>query len=179
VSGAIRVKGLLLASQSFVLVHGVSDRFFKLADAIRQAFSPPASPPQRLYVSRRFADKRRLLNEERIETLFARHGFRVIHPESLPVAEQVRLFAAADWVAGPVGSGLYNYAFSPPHCRRLILAPASFFTANDLLLSRGEGPLYLLDGRGARDRKTAIAEDWRISAAEVERCLAALFAGAR
>jgi hypothetical protein len=28
--------------------------------------------------------------------------------------------AAADWVAGPVGSGLYNYAFSPPTCRRLI-----------------------------------------------------------
>ena len=178
VRDALRVKGLLLASQSFVLVHGVSDRFFKLAEAISAHFGRPPLPPLRLYVSRRFAGKRRLLNEARIEALFARHQFQVIHPENLPSAEQIRLFAHAEWVAGPVGSGLYNSAFSPARCRRIILAPASFFTANDLLLSRGDSPLYLLDGRGATDRKQAISDDWQIDERNVERCLTTLFDGA-
>ena len=83
--------------------------------------------------------------------------------------------AAAEWVAGPVGSGLYGSAFSPAHCRRIVLAPASFFTANDLLLSRGDGPIYLLDDRGPADRKQAIRQDWQIDAANVERCLATIF----
>jgi hypothetical protein len=39
-------------------------------------------------------------------------------------------------------------------------------------LSRGEAPLYLLFERGARDRRTAIAEGWQIDEASVERCLA-------
>ena len=60
---------------------------------------------------------------------------RVFHQQHFrvaSVAEQVRAFASAAWVAGPVGSRLYNSVFSPPDVRRIILAPAWFYTPNDV-----------------------------------------------
>jgi capsular polysaccharide biosynthesis protein len=175
VARPLRVRGLVVASQSFVLDRGVGEHFFRLAERIASHFGDPPSPYSRLYVSRRHAGKRRLVNEARIEALFERHRFRVVYPEQLPVSEQCRLFAGAEWIAGSVGSGLYGSMFSRPDARRIILAPSHFFTPNDLLLSRKHGPLYLFGRSRTSDTREARDEDWEIDEASVKRSLDGLF----
>ena len=113
----VRVKGLLIASQSFIVQRGVAEPFFALAETIGNHYRADEAASSRVYISRRFATKRRMRNEEKIEALFAKNGFKIVHPEQLSVPEQIRLFAGAEWVAGSVGSGLYGSMFSPKNCR--------------------------------------------------------------
>ena len=88
----------------------------------------------------------------------------------------MRAFARARWVAGSVGSGLYNSVFSAADVRRIILAPDYFFTPNDVLMSRVHGPLYLFGRAAVPDIKQAILDDWTIDADAVRETLDRVFA---
>jgi hypothetical protein len=77
----------------------------------------PESRPRRVYVTRRLAAKRRLLNESEIEPLLEQHGFIIAELETLSFAEQVRLFAQAEIIVGPHGAGLTNMVWAPPGCK--------------------------------------------------------------
>ena len=46
-------------------------------------------------------------------------GFDVVHPENLPIAEQIRLASGAAVIGGNSGSALHLSAFAPPG-RRVI-----------------------------------------------------------
>lgn len=74
----------------------------------------PAGPPLRLFVSRRRRGKRTLVNDAAVFRRLAPLGFRRCELETLPVAEQVRLFFEAECVVGPHGAGLTNLAFCRP-----------------------------------------------------------------
>jgi capsular polysaccharide biosynthesis protein len=81
-------------------------RFLKVAASM--------SKPERLiYVTRRDAAKRRLLNEEEIIAYVTRLGFEVVCPGELSFSEQIRLFAGARVVIGPHGAGFTNMVFAP------------------------------------------------------------------
>lgn len=54
-----------------------------------------------------------------LDETFARAGFHVVHPELLPIAEQVALVRGADVLAGPSGSALHLSAFARPGTRVL------------------------------------------------------------
>jgi hypothetical protein len=68
---------------------------------------------RRLYVSRSDAPKRRVLNEDRIIDFLRAHGFEIICPGRLSLAEQIALFSQAGVVVGPHGAGLTNIVFAP------------------------------------------------------------------
>lgn len=76
----------------------------------------PAAP--RVYLSRRRLSRRRfdrvVANEARIETLFRRHGFTILYPESMPFVEQLRHYRHAEVLAGLSGSALHNSVFLRP-----------------------------------------------------------------
>lgn len=63
----------------------------------------------KLYLSRsRLApDMRRVRDEESLERDLERLGWRVVHPQELSIAKQLEALAAADTVAGCVGSALH------------------------------------------------------------------------
>lgn len=71
-------------------------------------------PWRRLYVSRRDAPSRRVVNEEEIAPLLSSRGFELVCPGSLSFAEQARLFSEAAVVVGPHGAGLTNLVFTRP-----------------------------------------------------------------
>ncbi|MDX6501679.1 MAG: hypothetical protein QOG23_4939 [Blastocatellia bacterium] len=77
----------------------------------------PEPLPQRVYITRRLAAKRRLVNEDQIESLLHEHGFIIAELETLSFAEQVRLFAQAEIVVGPHGAGLTNMVWAPRDCK--------------------------------------------------------------
>ncbi|HXC23924.1 MAG TPA: glycosyltransferase family 61 protein, partial [Solirubrobacteraceae bacterium] len=78
------------------------------------ALAPKVPDRRRLYISRAHAKVRRITNEPEVADFFASHGFETVHPQLLSVEEQVRLFAGAEIVAGPHGSGNSGVIFSPP-----------------------------------------------------------------
>lgn len=72
--------------------------------------------PRRVYLSRKDAEMRRVLNEPEVEVLLRMHGFESVQTEHMSVPEQVELFSKAEIIVGPHGAGLTNAVFaSAPH----------------------------------------------------------------
>lgn len=75
----------------------------------------PLSEPKRfrrIFISRRNAVKRRLVNEGEIEALLQSEGFETVVLEGMSVIDQARLFAEAQFIVAPHGAGLANVVFS-------------------------------------------------------------------
>ena len=73
----------------------------------------------KLFISRSRIDKhginsRLLTNRSEVEDFFAGRDFRIIHPESLDILQQLYLFSNAEIVAGEAGSGLHNSIYMKP-----------------------------------------------------------------
>lgn len=70
-------------------------------------------PMQRIYVSRRRAATRRVVNESQLEPVLRDYGFEIYTVEDLPLFKQIELFSCAEAVAGPHGAGLTNILYAP------------------------------------------------------------------
>lgn len=87
---------------------------------LRQQFLPLASQatsrnlPERIYISRTNANHRRVLNEDAVIELLESFGFISVHLESMPLADQIALFANAKTIVAPHGGGLTNLIFCQP-----------------------------------------------------------------
>jgi capsular polysaccharide biosynthesis protein len=77
---------------------------------------PHTGPRRRLYVSRRNAKLRRIVNEAEIRWVFAAHGVETIESEKLSAADQIALFMQAELVIAPHGAGLTNMVFCENPC---------------------------------------------------------------
>lgn len=86
-----------------------------------------AHSPERIYISRRAAKKRRLLNEAELEARLADRGFQIVRTEQLSVAEQSALFRRARCVVAPHGAGLTNLIFCPKETQLVELKPPQYY----------------------------------------------------
>lgn len=66
---------------------------------------------ERIYISRRQAAKRRIVNEDEIHEILRRFGFETIYAEELSFEEQVRLCSRARYIVSNHGAGLTNILF--------------------------------------------------------------------
>ena len=81
-------------------------------------------PGDRLYISRKLATTRRIINEEQVIKLLDNFGFKTIILESMSVVAQVSLFAQAKFIIAPHGAGITNIVFSPTDTKLIeIFAP--------------------------------------------------------
>lgn len=89
-----------------------------------------SNPSERIYVSRRRAEYRRVLNEDQVEACLAPFGFRSVVLEDMTLRDQVDLFRKAEIVVAPAGAGLGTTLFSGP-IKVVVLypnqRPTSFF----------------------------------------------------
>lgn len=69
---------------------------------------------KRVFISRKKASYRRILNEDEVFSLFEKQGFMRYDLEDLTVLEQVRLFNNAEIIVAPHGAGLTNLVFAQP-----------------------------------------------------------------
>ena len=102
----------------------------------------PGNPPgqgegRKLFVSRDSAASRRIVNEAEIEPVLAEHGFELVDPAGISIAEQFALFSQASAVVGPHGAGLTNLLFSPRRTLvvELFAAPAAQEVSNYRVLA--------------------------------------------
>ncbi len=165
---------LIVPSQAFLLNTTIAAEVWPIYERIRGFYAPNPRTGRRLYVSRRFAEQRRMLGEDEIEAVFSSRGFEVIHPERMTVEAQVALFASAEWVAGPVGSGLYNAVFSNPGVRMIVLGSGNFHSRIESLISRGVAVHYIFGSPSTQDRREAMTMDWRMDPQIVRRAIASL-----
>jgi len=70
------------------------------------------SSEEKIWVSRSKLTFGMIVNELIIEKVLSKIGYKIIHPESLPLSEQVRLISTADIVAGFDGSAFFSILFS-------------------------------------------------------------------
>jgi tetratricopeptide (TPR) repeat protein len=78
----------------------------------------------RIYISRKNAKTRRILNEDEVIEFLEKLGFNIVTLESMSVLEQAALLANASVVIAPHGSGLTNLVFCQPGTKVIeILSP--------------------------------------------------------
>lgn len=141
----------------------------------------PAQPAGRLYLTRNQSSFRRLVNEEELTPFLSEHGFRILDPGALTVAQQAALFANAEAIVSPHGSAMTNLAFCRPGTLVLELFPpdyldVSFWTAATTTACRyhaivGERLEAVAPGRLIDCRR----QDLRVPVSDFRRALATLF----
>ena len=111
-----------------------------------------ASLPARIFVSRRDAPRRRLVNDAAVRALLEPRGFSVLALETMTLDDQVRAFANAEVVVAPHGAGLANLAFVRPGTRVVELLSGGYPTPHFRRLAAiVEAPYAcVVDGRGDR-----------------------------
>jgi hypothetical protein len=70
--------------------------------------------PRLIYVDRSASHLRPLVNEGELMNALARLGFVMVRPETMCLADQVRLFRGADVIVAPHGAELTNLGFCRP-----------------------------------------------------------------
>jgi len=65
----------------------------------------------KIYISRRLAKARRMLNEEELEFELVNRGYEIFFLEDQPISFQILLFRNAEIIVSPHGAGLTNLVF--------------------------------------------------------------------
>ena len=78
-------------------------------DARRDEVEDPID--KHIYISRRSAGRRRIINEDEVTSVLRRFGFETVCAEELSFEEQVRLFSLARYIVSNHGAGLTNMLF--------------------------------------------------------------------
>lgn len=135
----------------------------------------PTPSLRRAFLSR-VPGGRPLVNQDRIETLAAAAGLTVVHPERMPLVEQIALFRGVRRVVGQYGSALHATIFSRPG---VVVGglhgplPATFDALQSGIAERLGQPTGYVFGTAASGHGDA----WAMTVAEADlaACLAAEF----
>lgn len=104
-----------------------------------------AVPKERIYVSRKQARGRRVVNEEDVISVLQKFNFRVIAFEDYSFADQVELMSATELLVSIHGAGLTNMIFMPSGGKILELIPKKngIFDFNLVRMSTKHDSCYL------------------------------------
>ncbi|MCZ4058020.1 glycosyltransferase 61 family protein [Pantoea sp. LMR881] len=133
---------------------------------------------RRIYVSRSRAPGRGLENEKAIEAIFEGFGFTIIHPQELPMEDQIKLFRDAKMIAGTGGSAMHNAIYSGDDAKVLILATVNWFVLADAFICREEGQLGYVFGQSIEndlDPNGRHKSEWSIDPEHVKKAIKAHF----
>jgi capsular polysaccharide biosynthesis protein len=111
---------------------------------LKKGFVPAAVPDKkrRLFISRADASFRRLIGEADLCRRLGAHGFEVITLAGVSLSDTAALFASAEAIVGPFGSGLMNICFCPPGCLVIDIAPPEFYNTHHWYLSEESDLVY-------------------------------------
>jgi capsular polysaccharide biosynthesis protein len=115
-------------------------------DFLRQAFLPAPAATRtfgpHIYISRRDAKMRQVLNEAAVEAALQEFGFETYALGELTFAEKRALFSGARLVVSPIGAGLANLVFAPVGTPLLELMPKDFVMPEHLDIAARVGLPY-------------------------------------
>jgi hypothetical protein len=85
---------------------------------------------ERIYISRRAANRRRVVNEDEIAPVLNNFGFRTVYAEELSFPDQVKVLSGAKYLVSNHGAGLTNMLFMKDSARVLELRHVSDYVNN-------------------------------------------------
>ena len=108
---------------------------------LRQTFLPHINLAQKnagkkIYISRAKAKNRHLVNESEVSSLLNSQGFQTIFLEEMSVLEQVAIFANAEIIIAPHGSGLTNLVFCSPNTKVIELFSPNYVRTDYWMISQ-------------------------------------------
>jgi hypothetical protein len=114
------------------------DPFHRVARA--EGHEAPTSE-QPVYLSRRALSSRQrpVIGEAEVEEILRANGARIVYPETLPFADQVRIFNTHRDILSPVGSAAHSILFATNRPRLHLLASRDDIPANYFLCSALSG----------------------------------------
>jgi len=92
-------------------------------------------PNSRLYISRKLAKARFVVNEEPVVDALKPLGFEIVQPEEFSFLEQVQMFRNCDFLISIHGAGLTNILFMPENATVIELYPDIVRRKEDLYIS--------------------------------------------
>lgn len=115
---------------------------------------------ERIYITRKDASKRFVVNEEQVIALLAQRGFRVVVLTPLSTQEKIAIFSSAQVIVAPFGSGSANIVFSEPGTKLIELSPITVVdTYFWKLCSHGSIDYYELICEVEQPPKEAVGSD--------------------
>ena len=122
--------------------------------AVRDSLSrPEGGRARRLYISRKRAAVRRVMNEPELERILRDAGFTAVELESCSWPEQVAMFADAEVILAPHGAALANTVFCQPGALLVEISTRAGYRDYYLRLAASSGVRYRF--LEARPRVTA------------------------
>lgn len=117
--------------------------YIRTFDRIRGRIA--AKPCPRLYMSRSRFQLRPAFNEEYYEDFFARRGYEIIYPETLPIEEQIAYVAGADEIVTSIGSMSHLILFAKPTATVTILNRSTQCLPGQIIVDQARGiePYYV------------------------------------
>ena len=144
----------------------------EILSAIKRRAGWRGETGRRIYVTRRDASARRLLNEEEAVVMLERHGFEAVTLTGMPVREQIKLFASASHVIGSHGAGLGNVVFCAPGsvlCEFQMKTNVQWSIRRIAAVSRMAYGCIM--GLATSDEADVNKRDWTIELADLQRVL--------
>jgi len=127
---------------------------------------------ERIYVSRRNARHRKLVNEDQVVNILQQYGFKTVFPEDMSVVDQISLFSSAEVIITPHGSALANLAFATPSAKVIELFAPNYINEIYWVLSNHVGlDYYYLIGEGETVHYGNLYEDIIVDIGKLERTL--------
>lgn len=105
-------KSVTIPQQSFNLPVCISREYGQIFQNMA-ANVPSGHGAEKIYLSRTALRERRTFNEEQIENIFRKNGYKVVHPETLSLDQQVAAVKNCKSLAGLAGSALHHSLFMP------------------------------------------------------------------
>jgi hypothetical protein len=131
---SVRVKTLLLSNllASTTVVHP------KVPGLLRTLLpaQAPSRKDRRIFLSRRDAGRRRLINEAELLVLLARWGFEVHVPGEMSFDAQMQLCSQASVICALHGAALANMVFAPQGCHVIEVTCAEYRVSSMKILAR-------------------------------------------
>ncbi|MDA9737803.1 glycosyltransferase family 61 protein [Acidimicrobiaceae bacterium] len=114
-----KVKNLLLTSHTAPAGNYNSNILFELHKNLNNG--KKSNLRKRLWVSRKYSDRRYLINEDEIKPILDEYNIQVIYPEKMDYLEQVDLFRNAEFLGGVHGAALTNMLYMESNSKVLEL----------------------------------------------------------
>lgn len=110
------------------------------------------SSPERIYISRRQASIRRVVNEDEVIGCLEAYGFVPLQLEEWTVAQQIQIFAEAKVIVAPHGAGLANLAFCRPATKIVeLFHPEHIVPTYWMISNHNNLDYYMMYGKGRPD----------------------------
>ncbi|MCM1294077.1 MAG: glycosyltransferase family 61 protein [Muribaculaceae bacterium] len=113
-TGAARFRRVFVPAQAFNIPLWSSNEMGDTYRAISKHYgATDAGMGDKIYVSRGAMPERRTYGENQIERIFAKNGFKIIYPETLPLPKQIAIMSHCKTLAGCAGTALHLALFMP------------------------------------------------------------------